>query len=81
MCKLSQNFPTISKCPNYLKMSQLTQNIPTISKCPSTISIYSNYLKISHPGYSLFQNFPTCLQNQIFLKNNSLDKNKDCAEI
>ena len=34
MSQLSQNAPTISKCPNYRKISQLSQNVPTISKYP-----------------------------------------------
>ena len=50
MSQLSQNVPTISKCPNYLKMSQLSQNVPTISKCP-------NYLKMSQLKYFSFSNF------------------------
>ena len=38
MSQLSQNVPTISKCPNYFKMSQLSQNVPNISKCPNSLS-------------------------------------------
>ena len=47
---MPQNVPTISKCPNYLKMSQLSQNVLTISDCP-------NYLKISQLTISKCLNF------------------------
>ena len=77
MSQLSQNVPTISKCPNYLKLFQLSQNVPAISKCP-------NYLKMSQLTISKFSNFhqrENLREEYIFLMNNSLDKNKDCAEI
>ena len=46
MSQQSQNVPTISKCPNNLKISQLT-----ISKCPG------NYLKMCQLTISEFPKF------------------------
>ena len=66
MFQLSQNVPTISECPNYLKMSQLY-----ISKCPK-------YLKMSQLAISKCSNFQ---QRINFMKKYSLDKNQGCAEI
>ena len=71
MSQLSQNVPTISKSPTYLKMtrylkmSRLSQNVPTILKC-------LNYLKISQ----LSQNVPTILKCPKYLKMSQLTNTK-----
>ena len=54
---VSRNVPTISKCPNCLKMSQLSQNVPTISKCPNfyqrvNLRAESNFLEELFPWQS-----------------------------
>ena len=46
-------------------MSQLSQNVPTISKCPNSLRSQNFHQRV----------------NQIFLKNYSLSKNQDCAEM
>ena len=64
MSQLTQDVPTISKYPNYHKISQLSQNVPTISKFP-------NHLKMSQ----LSQSFPTIWKCPNYFKMSQLSQN------
>ena len=75
---------TLSKCPNYLKMSQLSQNMPTISKCPNLLAQnvptdgkYAGWLNLCEIMRKMLKYTKMCSKQQIICE--KLGKMTNCA--